>query len=175
MKESFRKNLVWVSAAFLIALKLNAQGKVVPPPKTEAEIREMMKISYNQHILPPGAKKETLEDLLTLGEVIVFYDHPPVIPWMSAAGIMVNAPAEVVFSTLSDFEHYNQFVPMTEGAEVEKVGPELYNVTFHINVKMAFIKYGMDYGVYHYHRPPYRTDWSHSLSLIHISEPTRPY
>jgi len=169
MDGLFRKKWVWILAGFLVSAHLPAQGTRVPTPKTEAEIREMMKITYNQNILPPGARKETLEGLLELGQVIVFYDHPPVVPWMSAAGIMVNAPAETVFNTLTDYPHYSGFIPMTKGATKEKVGPNLYNVSYDIQVNMVFFKYGMQYGVYHYDRPPFRTDWSHSWGEFNIN------
>ncbi len=169
MSSLFRNKWFLILGVFFLSLRLQAQEGRVPVPKNEDEIKRMMRITYNQHILPEGANKGLLENLLDRGQVIVFYDKPPVVPWMSAAGIMVNAPAEVVFATLSDFEHYNQFVPMTGGAESKKVGENLHDVTFHINVKMAFIKYTMDYGVYHYDRPPYRTDWAHSWGEFNIN------
>jgi len=159
---------VWVVPLFLSALLLASQVNQVPPPKNEAELKKMMRITYDQHILPEGANPLLLEHLAELGEVIVYYDHPPVVPWMSAAGILVNAPVEQVFEVVGDFEHYKDFVPFTESAEVQKVRENLYNVSFHLKVTMSFLRYRVDYGVYHYHRPPYRTDWALSWGEFNI-------
>jgi len=160
MRISFRKKWLWLVGMVLIASRLFAQGKVVPPPKTEAEIKEMMKITYNQHIMPEGADPKTLEHLLEVGQVLIFYDHPLMVPWLSVGGILINAPVEQVFAVVSDFTHYKDFVPFTHSAEVEKFAENFKRVSFHLKVDMFFLRYGVDYGVYHYDRPPYRTDWS---------------
>jgi len=169
MKRKFKIGWMLWAIALLPAGTLRAQEGLVLAPKSDAALREAMKITYNQHILPEGARPEMLQNLMDRGQVIVFYDHPPVVPWMSAAGITVNAPPELVFATVSDFDHYNTFVPMTEAAQAKKAGDNLYQVDYKINVKMAFIKYTQDYGVYHYHRPPDRTDWCHAWGDFNIN------
>jgi len=141
-------------------MKLSWAG--IPAPKNEKEIKERMHITYNQHILPEGADPGVLEHLLEIGEVIIFYDNPPGIPWLSAAGILIDAPVEVVFQTVTDFDHYPDFVPMTEKTEAKKISDNLYQVDYQLNVRLAIISYKINYGVYHYHRPPYRTDWCYA-------------
>jgi len=168
---SGRRLRKWLGAVplFLSSLLLASELKQVPAPRNEAEIKKMMRITHDQHILPEGADPLLLEHLAELGEVIVYYDHPPVVPWMSAAGILINAPAEQVFEVVGDFEHYKDYVPFTESAEVQKLADNLYNVSFHLKVTMSFLRYRMDYGVYHYHRPPYRTDWALSWGEFNIN------
>jgi len=138
------------------------EPKIAPPPKNKEEIIQRMKVTYNQHILPQDASPLVLEHLLEIGEVIIFYDNPPVVDWMSAAGILINAPIEIVFETITDFDHYSEFVPMTEKAVAHKIYDNFYQVDYQLNVRLAIISYKMNYGVYHYHRPPYRSDWCYA-------------
>ena len=139
---------------------LAAGAKTVPAPQTEAEARALMSVTYDQHILPPGAKPETLEQLLEIGEVIFYYDHPVKIPWMSAAGMLIQAPVELVYEVILDQKHYPEFVPMNEGIDSRKLFDAFYAEDLHINIKMAFVSYKMDYGLYSIRRPPTRLDWS---------------
>ena len=156
------KKWIWPTVLFLIACQLLAQGTTVPPPKTEAEVRELMKLTSNLHIIPPGVSPELFKSLLEIGEMIIYYDHLPEIPWMTTAGILVNVPVEQVFSVLTDYPHYKDFVPLTEGAEVFKIQGDFIRVDFHLKVQMSILHYRMDYGVYHYDQFPYRTEWAHA-------------
>ena len=155
---------IFLGAGLLLfsSLAFSSEPEIVPAPKNEKEIKERMHITYNQHILPEGADPGVLEHLLEIGEVIIFYDNPPGIPWLSAAGILIDAPVEVVFQTVTDFDHYPDFVPMTEKTEAKKISDNLYQVDYQLNVRLAIISYKINYGVYHYHRPPYRTDWCYA-------------
>jgi ribosome-associated toxin RatA of RatAB toxin-antitoxin module len=155
-----------MSIKFIVMMMLlglayaQAEDVSIAPPQGMAEVKEMMKVTWDQHILPPGADPEVLKALLEVGEVIIMNDNPPVVPWMSAAGVLVDAPAEVVFSVVTDFERYPDFVPMTASTKVKEISPNLEEVDFNLRIQVAFIGYTYEYGVYHYHRPPLRTDWS---------------
>jgi len=157
-----RRNLGLVFLLLLVSGRVFAQANVVPPPKTEAQMRDMMKITYNQHILPEGANPLMLEHLMEIGEVVIYYDRPQGVKWMSAAGIMINAPVDQVFAVVGDFTHYKDYVPFSQAAEVQKVANNFERVDFHLRVAMFFLHYSVDYGVYHLHRPPYRTDWCYA-------------
>jgi len=169
MKINALKNWAFALLVFLAASRMLGQENLVPPPKTDAEIKKMMGITYDLHVLPEGAKPEMLEHLLEIGEVVVYYDHGIAIPWISAAGIMIDAPAEQVFSVLTDYTHYPSFVPMTDAVEVKKIRDNFVRVDFHLNVQMSFLKYRIDYGVYHNWRPPFRSDWAHAFGEFGIN------
>jgi ribosome-associated toxin RatA of RatAB toxin-antitoxin module len=144
-------------------------GKV-PPPRDEAALRRMMSRTWNREILPAGASAQTLERLLARGEVALMEDHPGGgIPWSIAAGIMVDAPAESVFKIVTDFDHYPGVIPMTSKAHATPVPgmPNLYEVNF--SIELLFSLFSIDYGVYHYHRPPYRTDWAHAAGEFEVN------
>jgi len=163
------QNWVGALAIFLAGFGVSGQENLVPAPRTEAEIQKMMSITEDLHILPPGVRPEMLEHLLEIGEVVVYFDHSLKVPWMSAAGILVDAPVDQVFAVLTDYTHYPSFVPMTEAAEVQKIANNLVRVDFHLNVQMSFLHYRLDYGVYHHWQPPYRSDWSHAWGEFGIN------
>ncbi len=145
-------------------------GERTPPPSSRAELRDVFKVTWNQEVLPEGAKAETLASLLARGQVVTMNDDPPGdIPWIAAAGVMVDAPVEKVFSTATDFESYPEVVPMTDGAVVKQVSAmdNLYEVTFNIEILFSWLS--VEYSVYHYHRPPLRTDWAHASGEFEIN------
>lgn len=156
-----------IMAALLVLMLpaglLSSKENRVPPPRNEAEARKLMHLTWDQEILPEGASAKTLERLLAKGEVMIMNDNPPGgIAWMTAAGIMVDAPAETVFGVATDFEHYPDVVPMTSEAAAEPVPgvKNFYEVKFGIELLFSWLS--IEYSVYHYHRPPYRTDWAHA-------------
>jgi len=169
MRGFMTGKLIWAVPLFFLASLGAAQVRQIPPPKNEAEIKKMMRITWDQHILPEGADPLLLEHLAEAGEVIIYFDRPPVVPWMSAAGILINAPVEQVFSTVTDFEHYPDYVPFTESTVLTRISDNLYRADFHLKVALSFLRYRIDYGCYHYNRPPYRTDWALAWGEFNIN------
>ena len=140
--------------------ELHSEVNRVPAPKNQAEAEKLMRVTYDQHVLPAGANPATLEEMLKLGEVILFYDHPKEIPWMSAAGILIAAPVEKVYEAVMDHPNYAKYIPMTEGIDDHYLFGNFYQEDLHLKIKLAFVNYRMDYGLYDLRRPPYRMDWS---------------
>jgi ribosome-associated toxin RatA of RatAB toxin-antitoxin module len=155
--------LIFALLILPLALPGETPDKPVPRaqlPKDEAGIARMMKISWTQEVLPPGGRPEVLHALLERGQVVLINDHHPVVPWMSAVGILIDAPPSVVFEVFSDFAKFPEYLPMTEKTVVTPLAPNLVDVQFTVNVKMAFLSYSITYSCYHYNRPAiYRTDW----------------
>ena len=131
----------------------------VPPPKNQQELEKMMAATLSQHILPEGADPAQLERVLEIGQTIFFFEHSKT-PGMTAAGILINAPPEKVWDVIFDNANYPKFVPMNDGIDVHPLWEGAYQEDLHINIKLAFISYKMDYGLYSYRRPPLRQDWS---------------
>ena len=142
----------------------------VPPPRDMAALKKMMAVTWDLNVLPSGASARTLERLLEKGEVVIMNDNPVKgVPWMAVAGILVDAPPETVFGTATDFDHYPGMVPMTGKAHAEPAPgiPNLYEV--HFGIELLFSWLSIDYSVYHFHRPPYRTDWAHASGEFDIN------
>lgn len=148
---------------FLAAFGTSVWAEKAPEkslPGGADEIARMMQVTWSQEILPAGARAETLRELLARGEVILINDHPPASPWLSAAGILVEAPPEVVYEVFTDFNRFPEYVPMCEKAVPTMVGPGWVDVEFTVAIKMAFLSYDITYSCYHYCRPEiYRADW----------------
>ncbi|HUT53157.1 MAG TPA: SRPBCC family protein [bacterium] len=142
----------------------------VAPPKDMAALKKMMALTWDMNVLPAGASARTLERLLTKGEVVIMNDNPVKgVPWMAVAGVLVDAPQETVFGTATDFDYYPEMVPMTGKAHAEPVAgmPELYEVNFGIELLFSWLS--IDYSVYHFHRPPHRTDWAHASGEFDVN------
>jgi len=170
MNPSLKRPLVL--ALVLVAFGRNARADTAAaaPPQDEAGIAKMMKVTWSQEVLPAGARAETLRELLERGQEILINDHPPASPWLSAAGILVDAPAEVVFKVFSDFAKFPEFMPMTEQAVPTVVGPNLVDVVFTVNIKFTFLSYRITYSCYHYNRPDlFRTDWCHHTGEFRVN------
>jgi ribosome-associated toxin RatA of RatAB toxin-antitoxin module len=155
----------WILAVILAALGIQARAGEAPAPRDqlpqdEAGIAKMMKVTWSQEVLPVGAKAETLRELLQRGEVILINDHPPASPWLSAAGILVDAPPEVVFGVFTDFAKFPEYVPMCEKAAPTLLAPNWVDVEFTVSIKLAIVSYDITYSCYHYNRSAlFRTDW----------------
>lgn len=158
-----RLSFALLTGTMLLMVALSADSAApakVPPPKNQAELEKMMRISWNQEVLPPGANPKTLERLLNRGEVALMSDRPaPGVPWMVGAGVMVNAAPNVMFNVVTHPEKFTEYVPMTNKATSTPVPgiPNLYEVTFGIELLFSWLS--IEYSVYDYRRPPNRTDW----------------
>ena len=162
--RSAPKKILWAAIpaalVFLVTLTAGAEVKRIPPPKTMAEVEKMMRYTWNREILPAGASADTLQRLSERGQVVLMEDNPyPGIPWSVAAGILIDATPATVFRIITDFDHYPGVIPMTSKAHATPAGmPNLFEVSYTLELLFSWMT--MDYSVYHFHRPPYRTDWA---------------
>jgi ribosome-associated toxin RatA of RatAB toxin-antitoxin module len=159
MKPKFRSWLLGLVAGLMVVSRAGSAVNQVPAPKNQQELEKMMAATLSQHILPEGADPAQLERVLEIGQTIFFFEHSKT-PGMTAAGILINAPPQKVWDVIFDNSNYSKFVPMNDGIDVHKLWDGAYLEDLHINIKLAFISYKMDYGLYSYRRPPLRQDWS---------------
>jgi ribosome-associated toxin RatA of RatAB toxin-antitoxin module len=122
--------------------------------------REMMAVTVDQSVFGEGNGPEVLEALLEVGEVIIIDKNPEGVPWLASAGIIMDTPIETAYEAVTDFNSYPEFMPQTEGARVKEVAPNLYDVEFDIVVRIVYIPVKGLSAIYHYNRPPHRTDWA---------------
>jgi ribosome-associated toxin RatA of RatAB toxin-antitoxin module len=160
-----------VLALALLSVSVSAspdEQSEIPPPKDMAELQKMMRFTWDQTAMPPGANSGTVTRLLTRGEMVLMNDRPVGIPWMTTAVIMVDAPAALVFNTAVDVEHLNTYVPMAGQCHQEPVPnfPNLYRVT--LRMQLLFNWLTIDYGTYDYRRPPDRSDWCHRVGKFEV-------
>ena len=168
MHQRRRIILIALAAAILISAAPPPANRV-PPPRSQAEVEKMMRRTWNREILPAGASADTLQRLLVRGQVVLMEDKPQAdIPWSVAAGILIDAPPDTVFKTVTDFDHYPGVIPMTTTAHATPQAlPNLYEVSY--GIELMFSMLNVQYSVYHYHRPPYRTDWAHASGEFEVN------
>lgn len=163
MKKSSNTIVLTIALLFVSVSAGAAEPPEIPPPRDLAALQKMMRLTWDQTAMPPGANAGTVARLLIRGELVLMNDHAVGIPWMTTAGIMVDAPAALVFNTAVDAEHLNTYVPMAGQCHQQPVPnfPNLYRVT--LKMQLLFNWLTIDYGTYDYRRPPYRSDWCHRV------------
>ncbi len=170
MKKS---RILAVACALLATLFLTRStpgADATPPPGNMDEVKKLMSLTWDMNVLPEGADAGTLERMLARGQVVFMYDRPaPKVPWMCVAGVLVDAPVETAFAVAAGFEDYPNLVPMTDRAKVTPVAglDNLYEVEFGIELLFSWLD--INYSVYHFHRPPHRTDWAHASGEFDIN------
>ncbi len=126
----------------------------------EREIQEKMGVTWNEKALEEGTDLDLVKELLDLGLIILINDEVEGLPWLVSVGGLVEAPAEAIFSVMTDFEHYPEFMPQTERVELERRTDNISVVTYHLKVNAGFIPIRATYSNYQYLRPPDRIDWA---------------
>ncbi len=120
----------------------------------------LMAVTIDRHIVGPGEDPSFLRALSDIGEVIIIDRNAGEVPWLASAGMLMDAPVEKAYESVTDFMSYPEFMPQTEGARVEEVAPGLYDVEFDIVVRIVYIPVKVVSAIYHYNQPPFRTDWA---------------
>ncbi|MDD5224047.1 MAG: SRPBCC family protein [bacterium] len=125
----------------------------------ESELDRMMNLTLHRSVLTKGVDMATLESILQRGEIVVVDETTKGdIPWLVAAGAIINAPPEEVWKTLSDFSRFPEWVPQTEKA-ISKVTGNRVDVDYTIGFKLGFIHTTINYSVAQRLDPPRRIDW----------------
>ncbi len=88
----------------------------------------------------------TVERLLNLGNFLIVRENPDGTFKEVSAGTIIDAPVDVVWATLSDFEHYEDFMPQTEEEHVvERVSENELIVEQTVTVIVSVLKVHLTY------------------------------
>jgi ribosome-associated toxin RatA of RatAB toxin-antitoxin module len=123
---------------------------------------EVFKATTSETVTGRGIDPAALYEILQSGQIVIINDNPnnPDIPWMTTAGILVNAPAEQVFHVIEDIDKYPEFMPQVNDASVEKLTDDVDLIFYELGIQVLFLKVKVPYSVYHWNRPPNRVDWT---------------
>jgi len=125
----------------------------------ETDLDRMMSLTLHRSVLTRGVDMATLESVLRRGEIVIVDETTGGdIPWLVAAGAMINAPPEEVWKTLSDFSRFPEWVPQTEKA-ISTVKGDRVDVAYTIGFRFGFIHTTINYSVAQRLDPPRRIDW----------------
>jgi len=107
-----------------------------------------------------GKYPKALELLLKKGEMVFLDLSPGDIPWMVTAGVIIGASPEKVYSVITDFTKYTEFMPQLDSVEQYDPGDGFPEVTFTLGFRFAYIiPLTLSYTYKYLLRPPLRIDW----------------
>ncbi len=102
-----------------------------------------------------------LANMLSKGDVVLIHEKSgPDAPQFISCGAVVNASQEVVWSVLTDFEHYHEFMPQTEKVKVKSRNENILAVEYNLNFKFTIIKLNMHYVLSTVLNPPHDIWWA---------------
>jgi ribosome-associated toxin RatA of RatAB toxin-antitoxin module len=156
-----RKLIIIVGLALLFTSAV-ILGREVITDKSAGDFnpRELMAVTIDRSVLGDDGDPDAIKELLEIGQVIIIDRHTEGVPWLTSAGVLIDAPADKAYQAVTDFDSFPEYVPQTEGSEIKKIGPDLYDVEFDVVVRIVYIPIKADFSLYQYNRPPYRTDWA---------------
>lgn len=105
--------------------------------------------------------EKNLANMLSKGGVVLIHQKPaPDSPQFISCGAIVNAHPERVWGVLTDFEHYNEFMPQTERVRIKSRNENVLAVEYNLNFKFTIIKLNMHYVLSTVLNPPSDIWWS---------------
>lgn len=108
--------------------------------------------------LDPG----TLEKLTTHGQMVLVEEDSRGVPRRVTAGILIDAPTGEVWSTLTDYERFSEFMPQTRRTRVRKTSGDSTEVEHHLKLSLSAVPglgLGIRYVLRYTHRKPDRIDF----------------
>lgn len=106
---------------------------------------------------------DSIEKLLRQGEILIIKENEQGGRFkFVTAGVLINAPPEEVWKTITDYNHYQEFVPDCEKVEVTPGDAEdVYFTKITIAFKFSIIKYRVRYTLRQVHqKDKLRIDWT---------------
>lgn len=128
-------------------------------PTLDSEF-SLFHVTKDKTIWGDGKNSHALDLLLNKGEFVFVDFNPGDIPWMVTSGVLINAPPERVYSIITDFRKYTEFMPQVD--KVKQVTPAdgLPEVNYTLGFRFAYIiPLTFSYTLKYLPRPPLRIDW----------------
>ena len=108
-------------------------------------------------------KQDTIEKLLQEGEILIIKENPQGGRFkFITAGVLINAAPAEVWKTITDYNHYPEFVPDCEKASIAPGDAKnALFITFIVAFKFSVLKYHLNYTLREvYQRNKWRIDWT---------------
>lgn len=124
-------------------------------------------LQQETHISPPpsisdliGQSSYVLAPITKSGKIIIIHEKNGK-PFLVTAGTYVDAPAEVAYKIISDYENWDKFVPTVKKIKpVERLREERsiweYNLSLKVSILQINLKYYLEH---HYEKAPTRIWW----------------
>ncbi len=148
-----------------VLLLLPGGAVFVDPPESPAcdfsQPQTVFATTLQETVVTPDIAPAALHAILQAGQLVLVNENPANsdLPWLTTAGILVQAPPDQVYDVIQDVDRYPEFMPQTESTRKEAVTEAVDRVFYELGIKILFLKVKVPYSVYHYNRPPHRVDW----------------
>ena len=93
----------------------------------------------------PGVDISTVRKLMEKGQVLIIDEKPGGGLELVTAGIIINAPPEKVYETLTQYDKYFEYMPSTVGCEVIKDDGNTKDVRYKIEFKFSVLGWKVEY------------------------------
>ncbi|UCD86064.1 MAG: hypothetical protein JSU92_07690 [Deltaproteobacteria bacterium] len=162
MKKA-RQHIFLVLAILVILFPVTAGGaeRQSSTPNTSDKIDPLkeMRLTIGRSILPEGGDPQVLHGILKRGQMVIFDETPEEIPLFISSAILINTPPEPIWSVVSDFEKFPDWVPSCHSIDTVKRGDNIYDITYSLGFKFIFLPLYVKYTIRRYDRPPLRLDY----------------
>jgi carbon monoxide dehydrogenase subunit G len=131
----------------------------IPNSSEKIDPMKEMRLTIGRSILPEGGDPQVLHGILKRGQMVIFDETPEEIPWLISSGILINTPPELIWSVVSDFEKFPEWVPSCHSIDTVKRGDNIYDITYSLGFKFILLPLHVKYTIRRYDRPPLRLDY----------------
>ncbi len=107
-----------------------------------------------------AASPAVLQDMLQKGQLIFVDNARPGEPQFVTVITLFNAPAEKVFSIITDYDHYVGNIPQTTEVKVTQKTGNTWIVTYKIEFKFSILSEHADYTLKQVLDPPRSITWT---------------
>ena len=149
----FSKNFP-ASFGLILLLTLSAANFLFNPSVFASEEMSVVRLQVEQ---------DTIEKLLREGEILVIKENQQGGRFkFITAGVLINAAPDQVWKTITDYNHYQEFVPECEKVSVAP-GDARHTlfITFSVAFKFSVLKYHLNYTLREvYQKDKWRIDWT---------------
>ena len=106
-----------------------------------------------------GLDVQTLEKLVSKGELVLTEENISGNLENVTAGIMIEAPVSEVWQVVTDYNHYHEFMPQTKRVRIVKQSGETAEVEYNLKLAVSVVGIGIDYILRHTHQKPDRVSF----------------
>lgn len=137
-----------------LSLTLSAVNLLICSPAIASEEMSVVRLQVDQ---------DTIENLLREGEILIIKEDQRGGRFkFVTAGVLINAAPAQVWKTITDYNHYPEFVPDCEKASIAPGDAKnALFITFTVAFRFSVLKYHVKYTLREvYQRNKWRIDWT---------------
>jgi ribosome-associated toxin RatA of RatAB toxin-antitoxin module len=100
----------------------------------------------------------SMEKIVEKSDIIMFEKTGLDVPRLSASIIQIDSPPAAIFSVISDYEKYIEFMPTTSKSKIISKVDNVTDYDYQLAIDLIIFSYHVDYTLRATHFPPYKVD-----------------